>query len=256
MKTEQLKKLSIQVMVGSLIAAAVLAVVAVLAGSFNDTFVRALLTLGLVAFHALASLAFIGSTEKKSSQLAVFNNTVFVVIVLSFFTSVLGTWEALSGALVGKLYLTYLIVLFASLHGEMLAQTLGKEAYINRVVYANYALMAFVILLLLPIVWSPDTDFAGFYYRLLAASGIVDATLTILAVIFHRLYLQKHPRIKSTIFAVVPGGTDANGNPLPAQAQVVEQKRRIHPLVWILGIFLIGQVALSALFALLGAFYR
>lgn len=254
MNTGQLKKLSIQVMIASLIGAAVLAVIAVLAGSFSDVFIRALFTLGLVMIHALASLAFIDRTAATSQEnLKFFSNTVFVLIVFSFLTSIFGIWEVFPGELVGKLYGTYGILLFASLHGELLAQTTGKQASIDNIVYANYAFMTVVILLLLPLIWFNEVDFDGIYYRILAASGIVDATLTILAVIMHKLYIQKHPEAKSTIFSVVTQ-LDPNGNPVPVKAEV--QKRHIHPLVWILGIFLIGQLFLSLLFGLLGAFYR
>jgi hypothetical protein len=254
MNSPQLKKLSIQVMIGSLIAAATLAVVAVLVGSFNEIFMRSLFTLGLVAFHALASLAFVDQAAKASgSKLAVFNNTVFALIVLSFFTSVFGVWQILPGEFVGKLYATYGVLLFASLHGDMLAQTLGKQTLIDRIVYANFVFMGIVILLILPLIWTNEADFGGFYYRLLAACGIVDATLTLLAIILHRLYLQKHPEAKSTIFNVTTK-LDSNGVPVPVQAEV--QKRRTHPLIWLLGIFLIGQVVLSFLFAVLGAFYN
>lgn len=255
MNSEQLKKLSVQVMVGSLIGAAVLAVIAVLAGSFNEVFAKSLFTLGLVMMHALASLAFIGQSSKNNVEdLKFFNNSVFVIIVLSFFTSIFGIWEIFPGSLVAKLYGTYGILLFASLHGEMIAKTTGKQSNIDKIVYSNYIFMGIVILLILPLIWISDFEFGGFYYRLLAAAGIVDATLTILAVILHKLYIQKHPEEQSTIFSVVTT-MDPNGNPIPVQAEV-QQKRRMNPLVMLLGIFLIGQLVLSALFAILGAFYR
>jgi hypothetical protein len=239
-------------MIASLIAAAGLAVVAVPVGSFNEIFTRSLATLALVAFHALASLTFIDQTTKSpGSKLAIFTNTVFALIVLSFFTSVFGVWQVLPGEFVGRLYGTYLVLLFASLHGEMVAQTLGKQTLIDRIVYANFVFMAAVIVLLLPLIWGSGPEEGGFYYRLLAACGIVDATLTILAVILHRLYLQKHPEAKSTLFNVMTKLDDKGvAVPVPVQAQ----KRRIHPLIWLLGIFLIGQLVLSFLFAVIGQF--
>lgn len=254
MNAEKLKKLSIQIMIGGLIGAAAIAVIAVLAGSFNDTFEKALLTLFLVMVHALACLAFVEQTTKtNSNNFKFFENSVFFIIVLSFFTSIFGVWGVLEGSLVARLYGTYLVLLFACLHGQMLTETRGKQASIDNIVNVNYALMSIVILLIIPLIWLPSTDFAGFYYRLLAACGIIDATLTILAVILHRLYIQKHPEALSTIFSVTTQ-LDANGSPMPVQAEV--QKRHIHPLVWLLGIFIVGQFVISLLFAALGAFYR
>lgn len=250
MNAEKLKKLSIQVMIGGLIGAAAIAIVAVLAGSFNDTFKRSLFTLLLVMFHALVCLAFLERTAQNPERsFRFFENVFFFIVVLSFFTSIFGVWEVLSGDIIGKLYLTYGVLLFACLHGQMLSQTSGKQSNIDNIVNVNYVVMAAVILLILPLIWVSGADKGSFYYRILAAIGIVDATLTILAVILHRMYLQKHPKAPSVIFTATPQ-FDANGNPVPVRAEV--QHRRVHPLVWIFGIFLIGQLILSLVVVILG----
>lgn len=259
MNTQYLKKLSIKIMIGSLIAAAGLAVVAVLLGELNDILVRALATLGIVALHALASLAYIGNTtdaaeEKQKDELSFFRNTVFTILVLSFFTAVFGVWEVITGEIVGKLYLTYGVLVFASLHGEMLAATTKKDTTIDKIVYSNYIFMAIVIGMLLPLIWfAPDVEFDDFYYRLLAAAGIIDATLTILAVILHKIYLQKHPKADSTMFTVSQPAFDANGKPIKLEAKATVPSRRIHPLLWLLGIFIVGQILLSLGALILGS---
>lgn len=253
MNAENLRKLSIQVMIGGLIGAAVIAVVAVLVGSFNDTFEKTLFTLLLIMLHALVSLGFIERNLKKTSKgFRFFDNSVFFIIVLSFFTSIFGVWGLFEGSLVGRLYGTYGILLFACLHGQMLDEVKGKQTNIDNIANANYALMSVVIMLILPIIWLYNYDFPSVYYRLLAAAGIVDATLTILAVILHRMYIQKHPDAKSTIFNVVTQ-YDANGKPIPVHAET--KTRHLHPLVWLLIILLGGQFVVSLLFAGLGAFY-
>ena len=249
-RAERLKKLSIMVMIAGLIGAAIVAVVAVLAGSFNHTFAKALITLLLVIFHALACLGFVEQAGKsQKSSFKFFENAVFSIIVLSFFTSIFGVWGLLDGSIVGKLYGTYFVLLFACLHGQMLVETRGEQASIDTMVTVNYVVMSLVILLILPLIWLTENHLPGFYYRLLAACGIIDGTLTILAVILSRLYLQKHPKAQSAIFSI-----DSHGQPIPTQAIV--QKRRIHPLMWLLGIFLAAQLVISLLFAALGAFYR
>lgn len=252
MNIEQVKSLSIKVMIGSLIAAAGIAVVAVLVGSFNDVLSKALFTLFLITVHALASLGFVGvATGKDDSKLNIFNNTVFVIIVLSFITSIFGAWEVLPSEIVAKLYGTYFIGLFASLHGDLLFKVMGKENKIDLTVYINYFFMAIVILLLLPLVWLSNTTFPDFYFRMLAASGIVDATLTILAVIWHKLYIQKHPEENSQLFRITEMRKDENGNLVEVSVNKRE-KRRIHPLLWLLGVYLAFQILASLVFAIFG----
>lgn len=257
MQLDQLKKLSINTMIGSLIGAAVIAVVAVLVGEFNDVLGKALFTLLIVTLHALVCLGFIDSKSKANNpdDLKFFTNTIFVLIVFSFITAVFGVWELFPGELISRLYGTYFIVAFAALHGEMLHKTTGLDATINKIVYSNYIFMGLVIAQLLPILWAPTgTEFPGFYYRLLAAAAIVDATLTILAVILHKLYLQKHPELKSQLFTQVVYAIDANGNKIP---QAIEApKRRAHPLLVILGLFLLLQFVAPIIFLIGGLFWR
>ncbi len=243
MQLAQIKKLAINTMIVSLIGSAAVAVLAVLIGSFNDIVGKALFTLLIVALHALVSLGFLDSRTKigDTEDLKFFTNTIFILIVLSFLTAVFGIWELLPGEIVVKLYGTYFIAAFATLHGEMLHKTTGLDAKINNIVYGNYVMMTLVITLLLPLLWlASHAEFPDFYYRLLSAAAIVDATLTILAVILHKLYLQKHPALKSDLFSTVIYTTDANGNQV--SQTVAPSKRRMNPLLVILGLLLLFQL--------------
>jgi hypothetical protein len=250
-KMAHIKKFAIGTMIAGLIGSAVIAVVAVLVGEFSDILSMALWTLLIVALHALASLGYIGSKEKDASaeELKVFSNTVFVLLVLSFITATLGIWELIPGMVVWKLYLTYFIIVFATLHGEILYKIRGFTSLLNNIVLSNYILMAVVVLLLLPIVWQETSTLPEFYYRLLAAAAIVDATLTILAVILHKIHLEKHPELKSQIFKQVVVGVDAQGNKV---TQLVAPKRRMSPLVIIVGLFLFFQVVLPIIILAFG----
>jgi hypothetical protein len=239
---KEIKSLVIKVLIGCLVAAAGVSVVAVLVGGFSETMYRSLLTLVLVAAHALAALTYISTSEIKRDEegLSFFSNVVFVVIVLSFITSVLGTWEIISGDVLGKAYATYFIFLFAALHGNMLHQARGKTSTIDNIIYVNYVFMAVVIAMLLPVVYIGSEMFADVYYRILAAAGIIDATLTILAVSLHRLYLNKHPEQSSALFEA-SSGSGQPGTP----------KRHTNPLLILLGAYIILQILGSVMFGLL-----
>ncbi len=262
---ESLKKVFIKVLIGSLIAAAVVAVLAVLIGQLNDILWRSLATLSLVALHALASLFYIRTSEQSHEieDLTFFSNSVFLIIILSFVTSIFGTWKLFDGELVGKLYETYFVLLFASLHGELLYKSTKFEAYIDNLVKINYGFMAIVICMLLPIIFLGDTAFGDFYYRALAAAAIVDATLSILVVIFHKLYLQKHPQAPSQLFAVTatsptdpaaPADPGMNaGQPAPT-VTAVAVKRHTNPLLILFGIYIAGQIVISLLWMVIGHF--
>lgn len=249
MKTDYYKKMAMQVMIYSLVTAAAIAVVAVLIGSLNEVLLKALWTLALVTLHALVSLSYAQSREKTRGALTFFNNSVFAIIILSFLTSVFGVWEVLPGDIIAKLYGTYFVLLFASLHGSLLEDSVGKESRIDTLVRVNYIFMIIVIAMLLPLIWIGTDAFGDMYVRILAASGIIDATLTIMVAIYTRMYIQKNPEASVSLYA--PVAYDAQGNPIA----ISNQKRRIHPLIWILGIFIFGQFFIGLLFAIFGLLF-
>jgi hypothetical protein len=262
MKLAKAKSLFLKALIGCLIAAAVLAVVTVLVGRFNDLLAKALFTILLIAIHCLMSFAFISNNEQQETfeSLTFFSNATFAIIVLSFITSVLGVWSVLPGVLVAKMYAVYFILLFATLHGNVLAQTLGKQKSITNLVYANYVFMALVVLLLLPVIFLNDRSTLGsFYYRLLAACGIVDATLTLIVVILHKLYVQKHPTVHDAVFNIplvvgqgqpmVPG----QGAPHYAQAPAPVRRRGTNIFVIILVSYIVIQLVGGLFVVVLGS---
>ena len=229
---DRIKNSLIKGLIVCLVAAAGLAVVAVLLGSLSGIVSLSLETLAMAMVHAIAALAYVNTGFKSDDkkELIFFSNTVFVVIILSLITSVLGIWHVLIGDIVGKLYLTYFIILFGTLHANMLHQASGKTTTIDAITNANYFFMVGVIILLLVIVYSDFQTFGAIYYRILAAAGIVDATLTILAVAMHRLYLNQHPEEASSLFAALP-----------------HEKRRTSPFLILFGVYLAIQIIASFL---------
>lgn len=242
---EALKKLFIKILIGSLIAAAAIAVAAVLVGSFNDILSRALYTLVIVAFHALVSLAYIQSNEKRqeAQELGFFSNAVFLIIILSFITSIFGVWNVFDSSLVEKLYQAYFIILFGVLHVELLYKSTGLEVRIDRLVLANFVFIAIVLVQLLLVISFDSGSFNGLYYRILSAAAIVDTTLTILVVILQKLYLSKHPEMQSALFTNV--GVGAATGQLGA---VQPARRRTNPLLLALGLFIAFQFIGAILF--------
>jgi hypothetical protein len=207
MRAERLKSLFLQILIGCLVAAAGVAVVTILIGHMDKVSSKALVTILLVAVHSLASFEFISNSQKREragfERLNFLTNFVFSIIVLSFITSTLGVWHVISGDLVAQLYSVYLVLLFSVLHGELLANIHNKQASLSNVVRANYVFIAIVTVMLMPIIFVHDRSSLGsFYYRLLSAVGVVDATLTLSSIILHKLYLDKHPEIRDPFFTM------------------------------------------------------
>jgi hypothetical protein len=197
---KEFKKFFLFNMIGSLIICALVAVVSVLVGSFNEISAKALLTLFMVIVHSFVCLAFIWDDEKRdtSNNLSFFSNVLFGIIILSFLTSILGVWDIINGETVGHLYLTFGVIAFAALHANILAKALDKETYIDVVVYLNYIFILAVVGLLIPVIFVTNsmTALPEMYFRILSAMAIIDGTCTVLTIIFYRWYLHTHPELR------------------------------------------------------------
>jgi hypothetical protein len=243
-RTDRFKRVFYQVLIGCLLASAAVAVTAVLAGGFNQTLGRALATIAMVALHALLSFGYVTENDKQDKKdggrsIDLFTNTVFTLIVASFITSEFVIWQVLSGELTLKLYMLYGVALFATLHADVLYRIRRFESRIDYLITANYFTMAIVVAMLTVVIFANSpSDLGSFYYRLLAAIAIVDATMTITAIIMHKMYLQNHPSLAAKV----------------GKTEVETAKTKNfwkNPLVILLLIFLAVQVVgtLVALFA-------
>ncbi|MEI7425209.1 MAG: hypothetical protein WCK10_03770 [Candidatus Staskawiczbacteria bacterium] len=232
----EVKKSLIYSLIGSLVLAAIVAVITVLTGSYNEVTQKVYMTLFVAVIHSLVSLLFVWDDSRKDTynRLSFFINTIFILIVASFITSIFGIWKLFIAETIWHLYQTYFLIAVASLHGNILSKAYGKEKMIDGIIYANYLFIGIVVVLFLPVIFINDavTVLGEMYFRFLAASGIIDGTLGILTIIFYKLYLNKHPEAK------VPG--TGSGFSI---------------WVWLLLIFLFFQVLVPMFFSFAGLFW-
>jgi len=232
----ELKKFFLFNLIGSLIISALVAVVVVLFFEFNDITTKVFLTLFMVIIHSLISLAFIWDDQKENTfeRLAFFINILFLLIIVSFITSIFGIWKIIPGDTVWNLYQTYFVLVFASLHGDILSKTLNKESYLDMIVYVNYLFMAIVVIMLQLVIYIKNSSvvLGEMFFRILGAVGIVDGTLSILAIIFYKLYIHKHPKTENLL----------QGNLFQGQEIKQEKKKGLSIWVWVLIIYLIFQI--------------
>jgi len=77
------------------------------------------------------------------------------------------------------------------------------------------------------------------FFRILAAVSIIDGTLSILTIIFYKLYMHKHPEIQDSL----QGNLQGQANP----------KKRLSIWVWILIIYLALQIIFPLIFYVFGS---
>lgn len=198
----KLRSVLIKSMLGCLVVAAAVAVITILIGKFSSTTGRALGTIFVALLHigivfGLVSMVTSKKTDVSPRSTEAVVNIAILIAVLSFFTSVLTIWQAISGDLPLQLFTTYAVALFALIHIKALIDTDVVYWKVRAYVYANYVFIGLVAALILGVVYTSDSHglLSGFYGRLLAASAVVDVTLSIIVAVMYRLYLQQHPEL-------------------------------------------------------------
>jgi len=214
-----------------LITAALVAVVTILVGEFNEIMGKVIGILVIVVIHSTISFGFISESEKKGTfaTLYFFTNVIFGILVMSLFTSIFGVLDIFEPETVSKFYVMYFIFAFAALHIDILFKVLNKDKHIDNLVFVNYLFMTVVVLMLIPVIFINNADLVlgDMYFRILSAAGIIDGTLTILSIIFYKRYMQLHPEEQNLLSDVAEDGET--------------RKKGLSIWVWILIIYLVFQ---------------
>jgi len=233
-KSLDIRKFFFSILIGSLITAALVAVVTILVGEFNEIMAKVIGTLVTVVIHSTISFGFISGSEKKGTlnTLSFFTNVIFGILVMSLFTSIFGIWNIFESDTVSKFYVMYFIFAFAALHANILFRVLNKEKYIDNIVLVNYLFMILVVLMLIPSIFIDNSDLVlgDMYFRILSAAGIIDGTLTILSIIFYKRYMGLHPDEENLLAGVTEDGKT--------------RQQGLSIWVWILIIYLVFQLVI------------
>lgn len=192
------KKYIMYVLIGGLVLSALISIVAVLAGEFNDTVGRAFGTTFAIMLHSLLGLLFLSVKRSRNLSGAILINTVFTLVVASMMTAILGIWDIIPGRVVGDLYSTYFLTIIASLIVSGLVSAHIKDKVVGGLAWSASGTVVVAFASLLPWIFAElPSALPEFYFRVVAALFILAATVTILTIIFDRLFVIKHPELKA-----------------------------------------------------------
>lgn len=198
-----LKNIILKALLGATVVAAVVTVILILIGSWNDATWRALWTIVIAVLHlvfvlGIASTSIYARNERSVRSNNVVLNTILGIVVMSFFVAILGTWSVLSGAVVADFYTSFVVMIFAALHAKILYDTTPTAVNAGVFIGINYGVIALLSVLI--ILWSfvPGVNdvLNGFYGRLVAATVVVNVTLSIVIAVMRRFYMQSHPEVR------------------------------------------------------------
>jgi FtsH-binding integral membrane protein len=193
-RSAKFRKYTLCVLIGGLIVSSLISIVAILIGEFSDTIRRALFTTVLMVVHALVALAFVSVEPGKDKfSSALITNTSFAIVVASFFTSVLGTWEIIAGSTVREFYTTYVLAFLTTLMASVILQLRRETLRTRALAFTSTGILVFMYALVQPWIFADDnSSLPEIYFRTIGATAVLFVTCIVLTTISYRLYAAKH----------------------------------------------------------------
>ena len=217
MSIKSVKSLVVKLLLVSVVAAAVVAVISILIGNVPDIAWRALWTAGLATIHLLLLFLVLSYAEVRRDPRVVNTtnltvNALMVLFILSFATTTLSTWDVIGAELSSKLFSTYLVALFSIVHMKAISDEEAVYTKLRPYVMANifFILLSAGLIITLFFVDNAIDILEGFYGRALAATLIINVTISIVIATMSHMYKIKHPQAvlkhvskRSTLFTVL-----------------------------------------------------
>ncbi len=188
-KSSSPRKYFLYIVIAGLVISALISVVAVLVGEFNEFVAKSLATTFLCVGHALLFLLLTTKpAAKQKTSDAIIVNTMLGIAVISFIVSILGTWQLVDGMTVYRVY----VVLFYTFTLCVLAKALlsvdTTDTVVRPLAYTSLGFGSALYLLLIPTVFLDSTfNLPELYYRLLSAVAILLGTCSVLTAVFQKL---------------------------------------------------------------------
>lgn len=244
-------------LIACIVATALVSVIAILLGDFGSTVWKTIGVIVSMGVHTALILGYTSSLfkqEEKTGQspVSITNITLFSLLVASFIITILTIWDVMSGDMAVRSYGAMFIVLIASVHSDVLLALRNLTKALNIVIASNFIFIALVAaMLVIAIIGAGEgwvlLDQGAFFWRLLGAAGVVDASLTIISAIMLKMWQQSH----AGQHANTKGNTVAIGPVVAKSLLVLVLLIVFWPVTLvILGIlwFLIGAIASPFLF--------
>jgi len=199
-KKSKLKVAFLYVLIGGLAISALISIVAILIGEFNDVVQKALATTFIFVTHSLLILALVSADRNDSIGKSLFATTIFTAVILNMLTTTLGTWGVWGDDISWRAFLFFVLAIGSSFIATGILKLRVAHRPTKYSVYGTVGVIAALTLVLIPWIFAHDPSSLGdFYYRLIGALTILGVTMFALSVIFNRIAVSQNPALKENV---------------------------------------------------------
>lgn len=205
-KFNELKLAFLYVLIGGLVIAALISISAILIGEFNSVIQKALSTTFVLVTHSLLALAIVSADTRNTLGKSVIATTILVSVVANMFTTTFGIWQIWGdGASLNAFHLYMLAIGTAFAVAAALSLRIAHQAT-RLLASASAGLMVLFSLLVVPwIVIDDSSSFDAFYFRAIAAAGILTATVFVITAIVNRIAIGQNAALEIKTAEKIPG---------------------------------------------------
>lgn len=184
------------VLIASLVASALTAVIALIIGELNEAILKALGTVFIFFTHSLFVLAIVWADTHNRLGKALISTSILAVTVLNMLTATLGIWGVITGDLMWRLTGLYFLILAAVFLITGAMKLTVKNTAVQSLVYATIGLVVVQTLALVPWVLNLFGNLDSLYFRIVSAITIVAATTFLTALILRGIVVARQPALK------------------------------------------------------------
>jgi hypothetical protein len=224
MQNLNIKKTFLYTLIGSVAVSALLGIWAILAGDFGDFQARVLMTTLTIVGTSILGLAcgaFWESPKSANSPLKMVPIAGMILAIVSAVLTLVLIWQFVSSQNAAFYKTIGVMGLFAFTLAQLsllsLANLAAKFQWALTAVYLVALILAAIISVLIVIEPSGESDFV---WRLIGILGVIDAALTVMIPIFHRLSLGDFAANQPEIEKI-----EAEMERLKAELSRLEQRR-------------------------------
>lgn len=196
--SNKIKLAIMYVLIGGLVASALISVAAILIGEFNEIIQRTLFTTFILVSHTLILLGFISSDKESLIGRSLVPTTIFGVVLANIITSTFGIWGVWDADLSWRAFNLYALLIGSAFIASGLLSNRIAHSAVKATTYASLGLLALWTLLLVPWIFLDQSLLEEFYFRLIGAASILLATAVAVTVVMRQIIISQKPELKTT----------------------------------------------------------
>lgn len=204
----KIKLAFLYVLIGGLAASALLAIIALLLGSFSTEIQRALVTIFIFFSHSLFILAILWADKNNEVGRTLLPTALFTLALANMVTTTLSTWEIIGSDASWRALGVYFLILGAVfiILGILKLRIRHQATKIGTYISAGSA-AAFAIALL-PWVLQISSTFDPLYFRIVAALAIFASTSFLITLIIRGIAVSHNAKLRNIKIRSqsIPGG--------------------------------------------------